>query len=426
MRGCIHHQRPCFSVALAFAVFFVTTGAPQAATSPEARATARRLGRDMGFEDPSGKALASFHAALKRARTGKGKARIVFYGASHTASDLFTGVVRRELQKRFGDAGHGFVLPARPWNAYRHDDVVIQGTNTWRADRVGKSDSVQDGWYGLAGVSVASNRPDDVGILSTGTGPIGRKVDTFELWYLRQPGGGTLEVRLDGRRVRRLSTAAPEKVAAYALFKTRDGPHSLEVRPVGDGEVRVFGVLMERRRSGVVLDTVGIPGSRAVHHLQWNDLLYREHLSRRRPDLVALAYGTNEAGDDDVPIEDYERQLRQVITRIREVTPHASCLLIGPSDRPIAMPDGTWAPRPRTARIVEVQRRLAMESGCAFFDLVDFMGGEMAMTRWVTSKPPMAQPDHVHLTRPGYERLGEVVAKALLPGRAAKGSRKIR
>ena len=35
-----------------------------------------------------------------------------------------TATLRRRLQKRFGDAGHGFMLMANAWPGYFHNDVV--------------------------------------------------------------------------------------------------------------------------------------------------------------------------------------------------------------------------------------------------------------------------------------------------------------
>src|SRR5688572_6619421 len=52
---------------------------------------------DVAIEDPSGRALDALHAALARAADGEGAARLVFYGGSHTASDLFTGRIRSGL-----------------------------------------------------------------------------------------------------------------------------------------------------------------------------------------------------------------------------------------------------------------------------------------------------------------------------------------
>jgi lysophospholipase L1-like esterase len=266
-------------------------------------------------------------------------------------------------------------------------------------------------YYGLAGVAVETDRRWAWGKV---TAPASGR---FDLHYLKQPGGGDFDVLIDGRRQERISTRAAEKRGAYATYEVEDGEHTFEVRVQGGGPVRLFGVAIERDRPGVVVDTLGINGARARYQLMWDDALYREQLARRRPSLVVLAYGTNEAGDDDVPIEDYEARVRQVVTRLREVTPEASCLLIGPSDRPIR-DDRTGAveDRPRTAQLVEVQRRVAEELGCGFFDLVQFMGGPLGMVDWVTHDPPYGAPDHIHFTRAGYERLGDVLFTALTWG----------
>ena len=45
------------------------------------------------------------------------------------------------------------------------------------------------------------------------------------------------------------------------------------------------------------------------------------------PDLVLLAYGTNETTDRGQPIGTYSRDLRQVLTRLRHALPDASCVL---------------------------------------------------------------------------------------------------
>jgi len=375
------------------------------------------LGFDVSIEDPSGHAMDALHDALRLARDRKGKARLLFYGASHVAGDIFTGYIRRRLQKRFGDAGHGLVMPARPWRTYRQADVNIKSTNTWHTDRVSKPDDRKDGWYGLAGMSVASVSPKNWGwIATTKDNRFGRRVGSFELFYLRQPHGGRLDVRIDNRRVKRLRTRSMRFEPGYATFKVADGGHSFALRAVGDGEVRVFGVVMERRVPGVILETLGIPGSRVRYHLDWNPDLYKEHLQRRRPDLIVLAYGTNESGDDAVPLDDYEGDLRAVLDRVKDAAPTASCLLIGPSDRPVRLDDETWAPRSRILDIVEIQREAARDYRCGFFDLVAFMGGLMSMIDWVEADPPMAAPDHIHFTIRGYERLGEVLLDALLEG----------
>jgi lysophospholipase L1-like esterase len=366
------------------------------------------------LEDASGNALSALHAAFRRAERKSGQARLLFYGASHTASDTYTGQLRRLLQARFGDAGHGFVLPAPPWRSYRHSDVNIDGTLTWWADWVGRPGANPDGLYGLAGVSLKSSSAEDYASLSTTIdSPVGRSVGRFELFYLEQPGGGGLEVRIDGRLMGRIQTGGLVPRAAYHTFDLEDEGHRLELYPLGNGEVRLFGVAMDRHLPGIIVDVLGINGHRAENQLKWHEGLQIEHLRRRKPDLIALAYGTNEVGDEGAPIELYAEQLDLVLQRLKRAVPGASCLLIGPSDRP-AQVRRRYEVRARQGEIIQAQRQAARRHGCAFFDLVAFMGGPGSMVDWVRADPPLGAPDHVHFTSLGYERMGTALYDALL------------
>lgn len=373
-------------------------------------------GWGIAIEDRDRRSMRAFHHALRRAEQGKGQARLVFYGASHVASDSFTGPIREKLQQRFGDAGHGFVLPVHPWPSYRHRGVKIDSNHRrWNATRVRAVSSATD-FFGLAGVFVETSKSGARGALRTAEkGPVGQHVELFDVFYLKQPKGGDFSVVIDGERRATIPTRANDSQPGYATFRVPDGPHELEVRTSGNGKVRLFGVAMERDRPGVILDTLGINGSRVRYHLLWEERLYVEHLRRRSPDLVVLAYGTNESGDD-TPISLYESRLREVVARVKNAAPRASCLLIGPSDRPMKMGPREYQDRPRTGQLISVQHRVALDTGCGFFDLVAFQGGPLSMVEWAAADPAYGSRDHIHFTRRGYRRLADVLYDALLEG----------
>ncbi len=374
------------------------------------------LGLDIAIEDRDGKSMEALHRALTRAAAGEGQARLLFYGASHVASDLFTGYIRRELQTRYGDAGHGFLLPVHPWRTYRHRDINIESDGMrWETQRIRVGDGEVER-VGLAGIAMMSQRAGSFGAVYTAQeGEYGRTASFFELYYKRHPRGGDIDVIIDGRKARRISTRASKVSTGYATFRVPDAPHRFEIRTVSKRPVWVYGLVVERDQPGVIVDTLGINGSRARYQLLWDDEVYQEHLRRRKPDLVVLAYGTNESGDES-PLEDYERDLRAVLQRMRDSVPEASCLLIGPSDRPMQVEERVFEDRARTARLIEVQHRLALEQGCGFFDLVAFQGGALSMVHWAANNPAYAAQDHIHYTRVGYQRLGEVLLSALLEG----------
>jgi len=411
-----------------------TDPAPPPAVEPSATATASSatpapivwpldedghpiFGVDIPIDDPSGTAMHAFHDALRRAGAGQGQARIVFYGASHVAADIYTSTIRHLLQSRFGDAGHGFVMPVEPWPRYHAADLdVTSNYRHWDILRVHAGDTVPQ-LYGVMGVTLTTEERA-WGRIDTESEPASR----FELWYAERPDGGTIDVLVDGRLDRRLNTRSDHPTPQYATITTEDRPHTFEIRTRGDGAITVYGATVERERPGVVVDTMGINGARAAAQLLWNAELQSEQLRRRMPDLVVLAYGTNESGDDEQPIADYEIAVRAVMARVQAAVPGASCLLVGPSDRPIMHRDGTAEPRPRTAEVIDVQRRVAHDYGCGFYDLVAFGGGPMHMLEWAAAVPPWAQSDHVHFTARGYTRLGEAMANALMAGYSGPGA----
>ena len=377
------------------------------------------LGLDIAIEDRDGKSMEALHRALARAAAGEGQARLLFYGASHVASDLFTGYIRRELQARYGDAGHGFLLPVHPWRTYRHRDINIESDGKrWETQRIRVGDSEVER-AGLAGIAMMSQHPGSFGAVYTAQeGEYGRTAGFFELYYEKHPRGGEMDVFIDGRKARRISTRAAKVSTGYATFRVPDASHRFEIRTLSKRPVRVYGLVVERDQPGVIVDTLGINGSRVRYQLLWDEAVYQEHLRRRKPDLVVLAYGTNESGDES-PLEDYEQSLRAVLQRMRDAVPEASCLLIGPSDRPLQVEERVFEDRSRTASLIEVQHRVALEQGCGFFDLVAFQGGALSMVQWAANDPAYGSQDHIHYTRIGYQRLGEVLLSALLEGMPA-------
>jgi lysophospholipase L1-like esterase len=195
-----------------------------------------------------------------------------------------------------------------------------------------------------------------------------------------------------------------------------DAPHEVELRTVGDGSVRVFGMTLDRAQAGVLVDALGINGAQIFTPLHWSEEHFAQQLRRRAPDLVVLAYGTNEALDSNLEMTDYERALVDLLGRIARAVPSASCLLLGPPDLARASkadPDD-WTTSSRLLDVVAVQKRVASAGGCAFYDQLQAMGGPGSMATWASEAEPRAARDRVHLRRSGYAQLATSLTTDLL------------
>lgn len=374
---------------------------------------AETLGQPISIEDPSGHALDELHRALRLAEKGKGRARLTFYGDSHTSEDLYTGYLRSRLQQRFGDGGPGLVMPVHPFPCHGYRDVLVTHFGPWKTIRVKGRHRPRDA-YGLAGYAIESSKSAWGRIELVNTKGRGSKVSHVDLFHLLQPRGGRVEVIIDGAKAQQFSTQATSVQSGVKRIE-RSG-RLFEFRALGDGPVRLFGASLERSTTGVIVDAFGIPGSKGRDQLVWDTNVQRAQLDRIAPDLLVLEYGTNESGGDLQGMPRYEQDLRAVVKRLRAVRPNTSCLLMGPSEWPERRPNGSYRPRTRTVGIIEVQRRVARDMGCAFFDTLAFMGGPGSMVRWTAHDPPLALSDHVHFTDEGHRRLASALESALLEG----------
>lgn len=370
-----------------------------------ADAPAQSFGEPIAIEDPSGHALDHLHTALRRAAAGQGRARMMFWGASHTAEDQFTGFLRQSWQRRFGDAGPGFVLPARPFALYDHREVAIAETGAWRVVRVRGRRRPPDR-YGPAGFAIEAAHRAEAFVAPR------EPVDRARVFFLEQAGGGRFEMQVGEGRPEVVRTRG-DGVASRSI-EPEGGVSRIAFRACGDGPVRLFGVSLERDAPGVIIDAMGVPGARLRDRLPWEDRAMRRQLAELEPDLIVLAYGTNEAGFTGRPLRRYRAEVDEAVRRARAAAPGASCLLIGPSDRPRREADGTFSDRPRTAQVIAIQRAAARRHGCGYFDLVAFQGGTLSMPRWVGAG--LALDDHVHFTEEGHEILARVLSRALLRG----------
>jgi lysophospholipase L1-like esterase len=381
------------------------------ASAPQDAAWAKLGARVAPIEDPSGRALAAFYAALRAVDQKTGLARVLHYGDSAIVVDTITGAMRRRLQARFGDGGHGFVAVGRPWKWYRHLDVRHGCNEVWTLRRVTKLKGT-DGRFGLGGISAHTTLAGADAWFATATkGPVGGRVSRFDILFLRQPRGGTLKLALDGKPLPPLATAGPRVESALHRVQTADGPHKLALETAGGGEVRLFGVALERDR-GVVYDSLGINGARVKNLLNFDAPHLQEQYRVRPPHLVVINFGTNETDDTPSPGDAYRRGLQAVLTHIRQAAPAASCLVMSLPDRaPKRGVDGENGSMVSVPRLVKLQREAAAASGCAFWSTFDAMGGTGAMRRWAAAR---LSGDSTHLTTRGAELIADLFVRALL------------
>lgn len=392
---------------------------PQVNAGPalDAKLLAKTKG-SIAVEDETGKALDAFYASLAKTKAKQPGAvtRIMHYGDSVITSDYVSGTMRRKMQAEFGDAGHGFLLVANPWEWYFHNDVAHGAAEGWSSSRI-TGPTAKDGMYGVGGVTFTGSPGASAWFATAERGNYGKKVSRFDIYYLETPNGGEVEVKV-GTTTERFSTKGPaegksdDKVSRVRSYSVEDGEAKLTLRTTA-GNPRLFGVAMERDEPGVVYDALGANGARAELWGGMNAAHWGEQMALRKPALVVLQYGTNESEAPGLP-NDYEKTLGAVVEKIKAAAPNASILIASPLDRAENSESSGMRTKPIIKRLVNAQKNVAKEHGVAFWNTFEAMGGEGSMAKWF--KNGLGGGDLTHPTPAGAEVIGKLFYESLSTG----------
>ncbi len=359
---------------------------------------------------------------------------IIQFGDSHTAGDVFSGRLRERFQSRFGAAGRGMLPPGEPFPYFRPAMVSVSQTGGWRVANSHAANA--GGLFGLTGFRVTGSGPNDLMTLESSES---EGFALVSLGVLRQPGGGTLDIVVDGDQVHQLPTAGDLIQAARFDMPVRSGSRRVELRPRGNGPVEVMSWTVQRNGPGVILDSHGIVGATINVMANWEPATVAWELANRDPALIILAYGTNEGFQDPVTRDGYTAEFTERLAFIERSVPGASILVVGPPDaqrlppgcrngaRPRAYNTFDCAPlsqseraryaelfsRPTAAScrwhappnldvVREVQRGVTAARGHYFWDWSQVMGTPCGTHAWALADPPLAFEDHVHLKQDGY------------------------
>ena len=365
------------------------------------------------IEDPKG-SMAHFYEALGATAQRKEGAitRISHWGDSAIASDGMTSAVRTYLQNLFGDSGHGFILATSSSSWYSHKGVRYSSRG-WRSLNIIYR-GARDGRYGFGGVRAVGFPGVFSRFQTAKEGPVGRKVSRFDIYYLAGPRQGNLMLQIDKGEPTLVSACADEWEDRVHTVHVEDGPHELRLLGKG-GTINVYGVVLERDRPGVVYDGLGIVGFIADRHNNANFDHWKGQIEARGTDLMIIMYGGNKLGFPGLKMSRYEKDFGKVVSRFRKARPSVSCLVMSPLDHG-KRHGGKIRTEPLLLDMIEVQRRVAFNSGCAYYSVFDAMGGEGSMGRWAHSNPRLGWTDYAHVTKHGAKVLGLLFFQSLMHG----------
>ena len=341
----------------------------------------------------------------KMQNAGNKHMRIVHYGDSQIECDRISGVLRQEFQEEFGGCGVGLIPALQTVPTYTTSQTLSGG------------DASQYMPFGPAEL-----RGDNKFY-----GPMAKRT---ELW------GSTISISARGGKDYSHSCSFNKvtiltKDAADLTLMVKEDTIDLDSASVGEmyfytanlnggassanirvnGHASILGIQLDGSR-GVNVDNLPMRGCSGPELMTIDRASMRPFFARENVGLILLQYGGNSVPYlSKAKLPDHKTRMKNMINMFHQMAPEARIIFIGPSDMANVDSTGTITSYSVLPEVVKTLKEAVNESGAAFWNMYEVMGGRGSMTKWVNSG--LAGSDYVHFTPAGAKKMAHMLYETL-------------
>ena len=357
--------------------------------------------------------LDPFFQSLEDVGSGRThQSRILHFGDSQIENDRITSLIRYRLQKLVGGSGTGLVQAIPLYSGSMAYRQAQQGE--WlRYTFFGKRDTtITHDSYGImaAFTSVPQASEGDPPMLNYrfNTSRRSGQCNYVRVFLHSYAEGGTIVFQVNDTITDTIFSIS----GGFSEVNLRHPTHVKDLKiyldlPEGG---RIYGISFESVQ-GLHMDNIAMRGSSGLVFSRMNREQQQEMMDRLAPEMILLQYGGNV-----VPYMNpgyYERVFKRELQFFKEICPGIPIVVIGPADMSIRE-KGMFKTYPELEPIRDALKRATLESGFAFWDLYEAMGGTNSMPSFVHADPPLASKDYIHFTPKGANLVAEMFYNALM------------
>lgn len=364
-----------------------------------------------------GRGMEPFYDALDSIASLNRPLRIAVLGDSYIEGDIITADLRNMLQDRYGGCGVGFVPMASEIAGFRRS--VVHHFGGWSThNSVGGGSYNRN--YGI--ISGHYFQPDSAAWTQlTGQSHHCTRLDTCyrSSLLLLSPDSALITASINGGRSKRSFNVAPSD--EIQCLTVADTIHSIRWRPARSTHRTIFyGATMEDTH-GITLDNFSLRSSPGSNLGYLHDDMLRRLDRARHYDLVILVYGLNVATPNGRNYDYYRTGMNKAIEKLKECMPGTGFLLVSIGDRDERV-DGTMRTMRGVKNLVRYQHTIAAESGIAFWNLYEAMGGEGSIAEMVKARE--ANLDYTHINFKGGKKIAKLLFEAMEYGKEQRERRR--
>ncbi len=350
--------------------------------------------------------LARLKEKLKQAVSSRKKVvRMVHIGDSHIQADMMTRVLRLGLQYRYGNAGRGIVFPWQMAKTNGPSDIFSFSNNAWLSGRLSVENNPAT--CGVSGYGLQSNVSDWT--LEIGSKPERGEEDAFDIVRLfTGKNTGCLNIRYNGTEESEVCMEPRNSFdMAEIALRMKTNTISLSGKSPDSTAFAFYGVSFEKKKaSGVIYHSIGVNG--AEYSSFNSDPFFFDQVGALNADCYIISLGTNEAQKQNLNVEDFTLQVRNLLRNLRRISPNAVFIITTP---PPSFLHGV-ALNPKIRTVTEVLVKVSDEENISLWNFHDIIGGRDGLA--MMQSYGFYRPDVLHFNRTGYELQGFMLLSALL------------
>lgn len=349
-------------------------------------------------------ALNHFINALNKTKKSGQALRIAFYGDSFIEGDVFCGSFRDTLQSIFGGRGVGYVPVTSDVAGFRNT-IKHRFENWITSTLISKKDSsAKIGPSGYCFTPLAGNwveyTPSRQRYL--------REFNDIKLYY-RSLKDAILHYTIDT-----LASSEPlnrsDKIQQWT-FEGK-GVKSVRFEFFPYDSLWIYGASFEKG-GGIYVDNFSLRGNSGMNLNFISSDMYKTFNRYRKYKLIILQFGLNLVVEESLNYQAYTKRMVRMVNQLKKLFPECSFLLLSISDRSTNV-SGEFKTMEAVPAMRNAQRLIAKETGIAFWDMYEAMGGQNSMIKYVKTTPALAAKDYTHLTFRGGKKLAGSLVKSLL------------
>jgi len=332
------------------------------------------------------------------------KINVVLFGDSHLQHGAYPDQLRKRLQEQFGYAGQGLVFAFSAASTYSNIDYRTSHTGIWTYSKSFMNTLKLP--LGVSGMSVKTEKlPASLTFTPKASW---QKNNTLKVFFKKSSESFQPIVVIDEElEMPLLWDSTDNKPFVKIKIPSVQKNISLKFQKNDDKQkfFEFYGMLLEDEQAkGVILHNAGVGAAK------YNSVLRKELLTEQLPhfesDLVVLDFGTNDYLYEDKIADNLEKQIRETVAKVAQLSPKATILLTTAQDlyrRKVNVKSGL--------AFTELIHKIASETNCLVYDWYWVAGGQTVMRDWVQAK--IAQNDMIHLNEAGYRLKGNLFFEAL-------------